>query len=214
MTIGCRRKGHSLPLHLSSPLVPLPLLSLSISLPLSLSACVSLSHSLGVTTAAPRCVRKLECHVLTGVRGMLTGQTEGTDGSMTCPRSSGVPLSAARGLKPNAFSPASFSFLQDSSPSFSSSPLFHLWFFLSPLPFTSLSFIPSSVFHSPPLPLFRCLPSLSYSSFLFITPCYPPQCTVGHKASCTGCCLSLLKHTGPQTLLTALFTHTQTHPPR
>lgn len=76
------------------------------------SVCLSLSRSLGVMTAGRQRVRKLECCVLTGVRGMLTGeQTEGTDGSVTCPRSSDMPLPGALDLKPNTFMPASFVFL-------------------------------------------------------------------------------------------------------
>lgn len=72
----------------------------TLSLSFFLSACVSISLA-RVTMAAPLCVRKLECHVLTGVRGMLTGQTETTDGSVTCPRSSGVPLLGSLDLKSN-----------------------------------------------------------------------------------------------------------------
>lgn len=106
MKIGCWRKGHSLssPYLSCSPASLLPSPFFPLSLPLLLSFVrASLSLGLGVMTAAPRCVRKLECHVLTGVRGMLTGQTEGTDGSVTCPRSSGVPLLGSLDLKSNTF---------------------------------------------------------------------------------------------------------------
>lgn len=97
--------------------------------------------------------------------------------------------------------------------------------FFACLPFLSsiLPFCPSltlSIFHSffhtslislshflfffpNPLSLF---PLLALFPFLCLSP--PPHLNVGHKASCTGCCLSLPKHTAPQTLLT---THTHTH---
>lgn len=127
---------------------------------------VSASLGLGVMTAAPRCVRKQECHVLTGVGGMLTGQTEGTDGSVTCPRSSGVPLLGSLDLKSNTF--------------FSSPSHFHLARFLF---FQVLPLPPST--HPPfilsPLPcLYHFLPSLLLipSSALllsvFITPSQSP----------------------------------------
>lgn len=107
--MGCWRKGHSL----SCPRrIPLSLPSLHLVIPLRIlhpALRVRLSRSLGVMTAGRQRVRKLECCVLTGVRGMLTGeQTEGTDGSVTCPRSSDMPLPAALDLKPNTFTPASF----------------------------------------------------------------------------------------------------------
>lgn len=114
--MGCWRKGHSL----SCPrCIPLSLPSLHLVIPLRILHAalrvrvrVSLSRSLGVMTAGRQRVRKLECCVLTGVRGMLTGeQTEGTDGSVTCPRSSDMPLPGALDLKPNTFMPASFVFL-------------------------------------------------------------------------------------------------------
>lgn len=137
------------------------------------SVWVSLSCLLGVTTAAPRCVRKLECHVLTGVRGMLTGQTEGTDGSVTCPRSSGMPLSGALDLKPNTFFPFFFSF----PPSFCRisllllPPSSYLSFFLTPLSLTALSQTSFFASYSPLFPLLG--QSLTLSSFY--QP-FPPQC--------------------------------------
>lgn len=111
---------------------------------------VSASLGLGVMTAAPRCVRKQECHVLTGVGGMLTGQTEGTDGSVTCPRSSGVPLLGSLDLKSNTFfflpfpfPSCSFSFFSGSPPPSFHPPTFHS--FTSPM---SLSLPPLSASHS------------------------------------------------------------------
>lgn len=105
MTISAHKEGlleeRSLPflatVSLSSHLtIPPWILLLS---PLRVSA----SCSLRVTTAARQCVRKLECHVLTGVRGMLTGQTEGTDGGVTCPRSSGIPVLGNEGFETQRF---------------------------------------------------------------------------------------------------------------
>ncbi len=163
-------------LYLSSPL-----LSVSWFLPgfsrrsraLSLLfACVSLSRSLGVTTAAPRCVRKLECHVLTGVRGMLTGQTEGTDGSVTCPRSSGMPLSGALDFEIQLFLPTSFSFLRISPltlpPSFLPSLILSFHLSLSRLYhlLLSLLFIP--------FPSLLCLPCLILLFSVYHP--FPPQC--------------------------------------
>lgn len=188
MKIGCWRKGHSL----SCPYCISPLSSClshdssaRFSRPphthhhhyhnaLSLSVCVSLSHSFRVMTAAPRCVRKLECHVLTGVRGMLTGQTERTDGSVTCPRSSGMPLLGSLDLKPNTlFACFLFSFFRLSplphpnppiafTPSFihsftSISHLFITFAFLFFIPF------PFSVLLAPSLSPFLCLSFFSGS---------------------------------------------------
>lgn len=148
MKIGCWRKGHSPSLAVSllllarfTPSPPLPSRHLFFSF-VRLSA----SLGLGVMTAAPRCVRKLECHVLTGVGGMLTGQTEGTDGSVTCPRSSGVPLLGSLDLKSNTFFSAHFHlvcFLFFSPPPSLLPPTFHS--FTSPM---SLSLPPLSVSHS------------------------------------------------------------------
>lgn len=87
---------------------------------------VSPSCLFGVSTAARQCARKLECHVLAGVQGMLTGQTEGTDGSVTCPRSSGVPLSRPLDLKPKPFSFFRYSHL---SPLFLTSMTYSFLFF-------------------------------------------------------------------------------------
>lgn len=132
---------------------------------------VSASLGLGVMTAAPRCVRKQECHVLTGVGGMLTGQTEGTDGSVTCPRSSGVPLLGSLDLKSNTFFPpfpfpsCAFSFFFRCSPSLLPSfhpPTFHS--FTSPM---SLSLPPLSASHSD---LGSPALSVSYFFSVFITP--------------------------------------------
>lgn len=183
MKIGCWRKGHSLSLPYLSSCSPDSLL-LSYSLPLFLSFVrVSVSLGLGVMTAAPRCVRKLECHVLTGVRGMLTGQTETTDGSVTCPRSSGVPLLGSLDLKSNTFFTSSFHlvFLLRFSPSLLPST-FHS--FTSPI---SLSLPPLSMF------LIPFLAPLLFPSHILFQGFYRPLPTV----SCTCCCLSLLKHTGP-----------------
>lgn len=140
---------------------------------------VSASLGLGVMTAAPRCVRKLECHVLTGVGGMLTGQTEGTDGSVTCPRSSGVPLLGSLDLKSNTFFPPSRFHLAH----------FHFLFRLSPpsLPHSShLSF-----FHLSPC-LYHFLLSLFHipSSALLLFPSHILfQCFYRPlpKVSCTCC---------------------------
>lgn len=183
----CWRKGHSLVLtHTAShtlSLFPLlhpdsclnpPRLSLFLvlSLPLSLSLTdsVSLSRSLRVMTAARQCVRKLECHVLTGVRRMLTGQTQGTDGSVTCPRSSGMPLLGTLDLKPNTFSPA-----------FRISPLSLLCFCLTSLSPTSFSLL---------FPSLLCLPCFSLFS---VYHSFPSHCTGGHTASCNGyLCLNTL----------------------
>lgn len=147
---------------------------------------LSASLGLGVMTAAPRCVRKLECHVLTGVGGMLTGQTEGTDGSVTCPRSSGVPLLGSLDLKSNTFFFCPF-------------PSCVLSFFQLPPP--PASFLPPFILS--PLPcLYRFLLSLflilSSAPLLFLShilfQCFYRPLS---KVSCTCRCLSLLKHTGP-----------------
>lgn len=146
MKIGCWRKGHSLSCpYCSSPLpsrssfvIPQPDSAVTPPPTLALSFCLCLS--IGVTTAAPRCVRKLECHVLTGVRGMLTGQTERTDGSVTCPRSSGMPPLGSQDLKPNTFF-ACFLFLSlGLLPLPPPPPYVCLSFFLSPPSLTSLSY--------------------------------------------------------------------------
>lgn len=98
---------------------------------------------------------------------MLTGQTEETDGSMTCPRSSGMPLS--RQL-PLSFILWQFSFIT----SYLCTPLFAFLGLLTH--FLFLPFLLSNVYHSF-LPQYR-------SQSLY-----------------TGSCLSLVKHTTPQTLL-------------
>lgn len=161
----------------SPPLLHSVFLSPSLSLSLLHAVCVSLSRPLGVTTAAPQCVRKPECHVLTGVRGMLTGQTEGTDGGVTCPRSSGVPLSGALDLKPNTFFVRFFFFLSFFLSDFLLSPYLppslHPSFFLSPPSLASLSPTSFSVFHSLP---HSPMPGVSLATPTSVYHLFPPQC--------------------------------------
>lgn len=121
-------------------------------------------------TAAPQCVRKLECHVLTGVRGMLTGQTEGTDGSMTCPRSSAMPLSRALDLKSNTFFGCCFFLSFRISPLRLPPSIFS--FSLTLLSLASLSYTLFCLSFPKPSPL--CLPCLLLLFSVYHP--FPPQC--------------------------------------
>lgn len=142
--MGYWRKGHSL----SCPPKCLLFLSLHFTIPpwillLSPDFCVSPLCLFWGVDGCPSVSKEVECHVLAGVRGMLTGQTEGTDGSVTCPRSSGVPLLRPLNLKPKSFSFFRYSRLSSlflTSWHFSLSLVF--WGFLFHLLFRSTVYLP------------------------------------------------------------------------